>query len=264
MLKTRILSSVVLIPVVLGLAYLGGPYFAVLVAVVGLLAAWEFYGIVRQAGYRPFPLVGLALVAALFLDAYAPELKIWRWALAVAVIVPMVWQILQANPEGFLAGWALTLAGAMYIGGLFGHLISVRNLPQGLEWVLLMFAGTWACDSAAYMVGVNLGKHGFFTRISPHKTWEGAIGGFGGGIAATIVAAHLLRLPLSLWRGLALGVVLVLGVTFGDLAESLLKRQVGVKDSGAVIPGHGGMLDRIDSMIFASVIVYYFATWVVH
>jgi phosphatidate cytidylyltransferase len=109
---------------------------------------------------------------------------------------------------------------------------------------------------------VNLGKHGFFTRISPHKTWEGAIGGFVAGTVATMVAGHLLGLVL--WQGLALGAVLVLGVTLGDLAESLVKRQVGVKDSGALIPGHGGMLDRIDSLIFAGVIVYYFVTWIVH
>ncbi len=262
MLKTRILSSVVLIPIVLGLAYLGGPYFAALVAVTGLLATWEFYQIVRQAGYRPFPVVGLVLAASLFLDAYAPQLELWRWALAAAVMVLMVWQILQADAQGFLTGWALTLAGAFYIGGLFGHLILLRNLPQGLGWLLLTFAGTWSCDSGAYFAGVNLGKHGFFTRISPHKTWEGAIGGFAAGIVATVVAGHLLG--LALWQGLALGVVLVLGVTFGDLAESLIKRQVDVKDSGAVIPGHGGMLDRIDSLIFAGVIVYYFATWIVH
>ena len=262
MLKTRILSSVVLIPVVLALTSVGGPYFGALVVVVGLLATYEFYQIVRRAGYRPFPVVGLALAASLFVDAYAPQLNVWRWAMAAAVMVSMVWQILQPDMDGFLSGWALTLAGAVYIGGLLGHLILVRNLPQGLGWVLLTFAGTWACDTAAYFAGVNLGKHGFFTRISPHKTWEGAIGGFTAGILATILAGHLLG--LALWQGLMLGAVLVLGVTFGDLAESLVKRQVGVKDSVALIPGHGGMLDRIDSLIFASVIVYYFAAWIVH
>jgi phosphatidate cytidylyltransferase len=261
-LKTRILSSIILIPIVLGLTYLGGPYFAALVAVAGLLAAYEFYQIVRQAGHRPFTAVGLALVASLFLDAYAPQLGVWRWAVAAGVMVPMVWQILQADMEGFLTGWALTLAGALYIGGVFGHMILVRNLPQGLGWVLLTFAGTWACDSAAYFAGVNLGRHGFFTRVSPHKTWEGAIGGFAAGIVTTVVAGHLLG--LALWQGFALGVVLVLGVTFGDLAESLVKRQVGVKDSGSLIPGHGGALDRIDSLIFGAVIVYYFATWIVY
>lgn len=263
MLKTRILSALVLIPVVLGLTYVGGPYFAVLVALASLLAAYEFYQIVHRAGYRPFTAVGLALVAGLCLDAYAPQFDIWRWAVALAVIAPMVWQILQPGMEGFLTGWALTLAGAIYIGGLFAHMILVRNLPQGLGWVLLTFAGTWACDSAAYFAGVNLGKHGFFTHISPHKTWEGAIGGFAAGIVATAVAGRLLGL-VTVWQGLILGAVLAVGVTFGDLAESLVKRQVGVKDSGSLIPGHGGALDRIDSLIFGAVIVYYFATWIVH
>jgi len=262
MLKTRIISSLVLIPIVLGLTYLGGQYYGVLVTVVSLLAAYEFYRIVRQAGYRTFPVVGLGLTGLLILDAYLPQLGVWRWAMALAIMAPMVWQILQTETQGFLTGWALTLAGALYVGGLFGHLILVRNLPQGLLWTLLLFAGTWTCDSAAYLAGVNLGKHGFFTHISPHKTWEGAIGGFAAGIVLTVVAGNLLGLPL--WQGLILGVVLVVGVTFGDLAESLIKRQVGVKDSGALIPGHGGMLDRIDSLMFGSVIVYYFAIWIAH
>ncbi len=261
MLKTRILSSLVLIPVVLGLTYVGGPYFAALVALLGLLAAYEFYQIVRQAGYRPFTAVGLALAAGLFLDAYAPQMQIWRWVVAAGVMTPMVWQILRKDTEGFLTGWALTLAGAVYTGGLFGHMILLRNLPQGLGWVLVTFAGTWACDSAAYLAGVNLGKHGFFTHISPHKTWEGAIGGFVAGIVATVVAGHLVG--LALWQGLVLGAILVVGATFGDLAESLIKRQVGVKDSGTLIPGHGGALDRIDSLMFGGLIVYYFVTWIV-
>ena len=262
MLKTRILSSLVLIPIVLVLTYMGGPYFALLVVVMGLLAAYEFYQIVRQAGYRPFTAVGLALAASLFLDAYAPQMGIWRWAVAAAVMMPMVWQILQKDMEGFLTGWALTLAGAIYIGGLFGHMILVRNLPQGLGWVLVTYAGIWVCDSAAYFAGVNLGRHGFFTHISPRKTWEGAIGGFAAGTVATMVAGHLLG--LALWQGFVLGVLLVVGATLGDLAESLIKRQVGVKDSGTLIPGHGGVLDRIDSLIFGGVIVYYFVTWIVH
>jgi len=262
MLRTRILSSIVLIPIVLGLSYMGGPYFAALVAVVGLLAVGEFYQIVRRAGYKPFPVFGFALTAGLFLDAYAPQLKVWRWALAAVVMAPMLWQILQPDLDEFLTGWALTLAGAVYVGGLFGHMILLRNLPQGLGWLLLTFAGTWTCDTAAYFAGVNLGKHGFFTHISPHKTWEGALGGFAAGIVATIIAGHLLGLPL--WQGLVLGVVLVLGVITGDLSESIIKRQVNVKDSGTLIPGHGGMLDRIDSLIFGGVIVYYFVTWIVH
>jgi phosphatidate cytidylyltransferase len=257
----RVLSAIVLLPIVLGAAYLGGPYFATVVGVAALLAGYEFYRIMRTAGYEPSYLAGLSLIAVLMLDAYYPNHEIWRWGVAGAVILLMVWQILRTDAQGFLVDWALTLVGALYVAVLLGHMIALRNLPQGLGWLLLTFAATWTCDTAAYFAGNWWGKHGFFSRVSPHKTREGAIAGMLLGTLATLVAGHWVG--LLFWQSAALGVLLVLGITFGDLAESLLKRQVGVKDSGALIPGHGGMLDRIDSLLFAGVIAYYFVVWVV-
>jgi phosphatidate cytidylyltransferase len=245
-----------------GLSCVGGPYFVALVALFGLLAGYEFYELVLKSGQWPFKVAGLLLIALFMLDAYMPALGVLKPALAAAVMIPMVWQILQTGMQGFLMAWALAITGALYVGGLFSYLISVRNLPQGLAWLLLTFAATWTCDSAAYLVGVNLGKHGFFTHISPRKTWEGAIGGLVGGAVATMIAGRFVGLPW--WLGLLLGWVLAVGITFGDLAESLVKRQVGVKDSSHLIPGHGGMLDRIDSLMFAGVIVYYFVQWFWH
>ena len=261
-LRQRILSALVLIPIVVGLSCVGGPYFVVLVALFGLLAGYEFYELVLKSGQWPFKVAGLLLIALFMLDAYMPALGVLKPALAAAVMIPMVWQILQIGMQGFLMAWALAITGALYVGGLFSYLISVRNLPQGLAWLLLTFAATWTCDSSAYLVGVNLGKHGFFTHISPRKTWEGAIGGLVGGAVATMIAGRFVGLPW--WLGLLLGWVLAVGITFGDLAESLVKRQVGVKDSSHLIPGHGGMLDRIDSLMFAGVIVYYFVLWFWH
>ena len=261
MLITRVLSAAVLIPVVLGTAYAGGPYFAVIVTVAALLAGYEFYCIMRERGHEPSYVAGLALIAVLLIDAYAPRSGIMRCGVTATVIVLMLSQILRADTQGFLTNWALTLVGALYVGGLAGHLVSVRNLPGGLGWLMLTFAGTWATDTAAYFAGTYHGRRGFFTRLSPHKTLEGAVAGFVLGIVAILIAGHLLG--LLLWQSLVLGVLLTLGVTFGDLAESLVKRQVGVKDSSTLIPGHGGMLDRIDSLLFAGVVVYYFAIWVV-
>ena len=261
MLVHRILSAVVLIPLVLGAAYAGGPYFAVLVAAAALVAGYEFYHILRRRGHEPSYAVGLALITLLVLDAYAPQYRIIRWGVTGTVMLLMLCQILQEDTRGFITNWALTLVGALYVGGLLGHMVSLRSLPGGLGWLLLTFAGTWATDTAAYFGGSRWGRKGFFTRLSPHKTWEGAIAGVVAGMLATVVGGHLLGLPL--WQSLALGVFLTLGVTFGDLSESLVKRQVGVKDSSSLIPGHGGMLDRIDSLLFASVIVYYFVVWVV-
>jgi phosphatidate cytidylyltransferase len=256
----RILSAVVLVPIVLGLAYLGGAYLAALVAVAALLAGYEFYHIMRIGGYRPSYVAGLTLIVVLLLDAYYPRFGFWRWGVAATLMLLIVRQILHQDTRGFLTSWAITLTGALYVGGLLGHLISLRNLPRGFEWLLLTCIVTWTCDTGAYFAGSLWGKHGFFTHISPHKTWEGAIAGFATGIVAALIVGHFVG--LALWQSLALGAILVLGVTAGDLAESLIKRQVGVKDSGNLIPGHGGMLDRVDSLLFAGTIVYYFAIWV--
>ena len=261
MLIHRILSAIVLIPIVLSVSYVGGPYFAALVAVVALLAGYEFYHIMRNGGYHPSYLAGLVLIALLLLDAYYPSYGIGRWGLTATVMLLMLWQILHVDTRGFLTNWALTLAGALYVGGLSGHMIALRNLPQGFAWLLLTLAVTWVCDSAAYFVGTQWGRRGFFVRLSPHKTWEGAVAGCVAGILTTLIAGHMVG--LLLWQSFFLGVLLVMGVTFGDLAESLVKRQVGVKDSGSLIPGHGGMLDRIDSLLFAAVIVYYFVVCLV-
>jgi phosphatidate cytidylyltransferase len=260
-LTQRILSSIVLIPVVLGATYVGGPWFAAVVSIAALVAGCEFYRLMRQGGFEPSWLAGLGLVALLLLDAYYPNQGIGRWGIAGMVVLSMVCQILKQDTESFLANWALMLAGAVYVGGLLGHLILLRNLPGGLHWMLLSFAATWSCDSAAYCAGNLWGRHSFFSHVSPHKTLEGAIAGILIGILVAAVGSDWLG--LQLWQGLALGAVITVSATFGDLAESLIKRQVGVKDSSTLIPGHGGMLDRIDSLLFVGTAVYYFVTWVV-
>lgn len=261
MLKERLISAAVMVPVVLAAGYLGGVPFAALITLAALVAGYEFFALMRKAGFRPYTYVGVALIALLMLDAYYPGWSLWRPALVILLATPMVWSILRREMEGFLTGWALTIAGAVYVGGLLSHMVLLRNLPGGLGWMLLLFAGTWATDTVAYFVGVNLGKHGFFTHVSPKKTWEGAIGGFVAGTLATAFVGHFLGVPI--WQGLLLGLVLAVGTTLGDLSESLIKRQVGVKDSSNLIPGHGGMLDRVDSLSFGGVIVYYFVLWFV-
>ncbi len=261
MLIRRVVSALVLVPVVLVAAYLGGPQFASLVTVVALLSGFEFYRIMRRVNYAPSYVAGLALIALAMWDAYQPDRGILRWAIPAMVMAMLMRHVLQRDTVGSLVNWALTLTGAVYTGVLAGYLISLRNLPNGLGWLLLTLLGTWTCDTAALLVGSWWGRRGFFTEISPKKTVEGAVGGC---LAGTVVAAALGQyLGLTLWQALILGGLLVLGVTLGDLAESLIKRQVGTKDSGNLIPGHGGMLDRIDSLLFAAPIAYYFLTWLV-
>ncbi len=250
----------VLIPIVLFATYQGGSWFFGLVGVAALWAGYEYLHLLKIGGYHPSYPLTLLLILLFLLDARFPGLRLAGGSLALISMLLMTWQVFRANAPGSLASWATNLAGAVYIGWAASHFVALRGLENGLYWVALMFAITWACDSAAYFVGCNLGRHPFFLKISPKKTREGAIGGLIGGIAASLLIGTLMRLPW--FHALALGVLGVLASTFGDLSESVIKRQVGVKDSSNLIPGHGGMLDRIDSLLFNVVVVYYYVYWV--
>lgn len=259
MLKTRVLTALVLIPLILVAVYAGDIIFFALVTFVLVLAGYELFQMMRAASFAAMPLVGCGVIALLAIEAYiSPE---WfRPVISGIIIGTLVIGILQQNREGWLVSWALTLAGALYIGGLGGYFLLVRALPNGMLWTTLALVTAWMADAGAYFVGTRLGKHKFFPRISPKKTWEGAIGG---ALAASLtlgVLGWVFSLPLA--HCLVLGLLIGLAAILGDLAESLLKRQTGVKDSSNLIPGHGGMLDRLDSLLFTAVVTYYYLVWV--
>jgi phosphatidate cytidylyltransferase len=256
MLYRRVASALVLIPLVALLVYVGGAAFAVAIALVGLLAGYEYLALLRRMRLHPcLPLALLYLLAALA-DGQWPELGILRWSTWLAVAALLSDQVFRRNRAGSLASWATAFAGAAYIGLGLSYFIRLRSLEQGMMWVALVLVGTWVSDSGAYFVGVARGKRRLAPEISPKKSWEGVWGGLVSGVVAVWAMGWLL-LGLAHWKGLALGVVLVVAATLGDLAESVIKRQVGVKDSGALIPGHGGMLDRVDSLLFVAPAIYY-------
>lgn len=270
MLKLRVASAIVLIPLVLGSVYVGGLAFFGVLAAALLMAGWEFFGMVRHAGYRPMTWVGLALIAIFLLDAFVHTDPAGQtlfgeasWAQAIltgGLIVALVIGVVQ-HGAGWLAGWALTFAGALYVGWLGAYAIWLRMLPaQGLGWTLLSLAVVWATDMGAYVVGTRFGRHGFFTQISPKKTWEGALGGWVSAIVVMLALGELMGVPIL--HRLLFGGGLAIAATLGDLVESLLKRQTGVKDSGNLVPGHGGLLDRVDSLLFAAVFAYYYLVWI--
>ena len=266
MLQQRVLSAIVLLPIVLGLTYLGGWAFFTLIFVVTLLAGYEFYALLTTQGNHPAPVLGLALMAGLVIAAAQPDWHLGRPVLVAGVVISLIWQIARSPLRRSLGDWAVTIAGAVYIAGLMGFMLSVRYLPHGFGWMMVIFLGTWASDSAAYMSGVYLagrylGRHAFAPTVSPNKTWEGSVAGW---LACTIVTTALATfLGAPLLPSIALGIATGILGTMGDLAVSVIKRQVGAKDSGNLIPGHGGMLDRVDSLLFVSVIVYYFVLWIV-
>jgi phosphatidate cytidylyltransferase len=261
-LSTRLLSALVLIPLVIAAVYLGDFWFAGLAVLVATLATIEFYQISRRLGARPSMVVGTVLAAALVLAARFPSRGIGPAVFVGALAALMLTRVLRQNFQGFLVDWSSTLAGSAYVGGMLSYFVLLRDLPEGLAWVALAGLTTWASDTAAYFVGTMWGRQPFFPKVSPRKTVEGAMAGLSvGTIVAAGIGIPFLRLMPA--QAMALGVLLSLAATFGDLAESLVKRQAGVKDSGNLIPGHGGALDRIDSLLFAGVTVYYFAVWVV-
>jgi phosphatidate cytidylyltransferase len=262
MLRERILSAIVLIPIVAAAVYFGGLFFLVIVLVTGLLAGYEFLLLARHDEARPPMLLGLLLIALLIADGQWPQAGILRPTLLIFSLALLTAQIFRGNAAGSLHSWALTLTGGLYVGLALSFFPRLRSLDLGIYWLIIALLGTWTCDSGAYFVGRAYGRQPFFPKISPKKTLEGAVGGLVSGVALVAPLARWL-LGLGWGWGILLGIVLVFGATFGDLSESVIKRQVGVKDSSGLIPGHGGMLDRIDSLLFVVPLVYYMSV-VIH
>jgi phosphatidate cytidylyltransferase len=260
-LSHRVLSAVALIPIVAWVVYAGNWWFLGFLAVAGMLAAREFYQLMQHGGYRPAQVIGLLLLLSLLLDAHKPSWGIARPAIALLIILAFVWHLFQKEDATPTVSWALTVMGGLYLGGFLGHFLLLRARPDGLAWTALALLSTWISDSGAYFVGRAIGRHKLWPRISPKKSWEGAIGGFVTGVLGTMLVAWLAGLPVG--HGAAIGMLIPIITPFGDFAISMMKRQVNVKDSGNLIPGHGGMLDRVDSLLFSAVVVYYYATWLV-
>jgi len=259
MLGKRVVSAVVLIPIVGAGVYAGGFWLLALVGLAGLLAGHEFVAMMGSREGVPSHLLVLLLIALFVVGAQWPDLILLRCALGLVSLAALAAKVFGGNASGSLESWALTVAGAAYVGFPLGCFVRLRAMDQGMWWMVLALLGTWISDSGAYFVGCGLGKHKLCPRISPKKTWEGVIGGLVSGVVTVVLLGRFL-LGLDVGWGIVLGVLLVLGATIGDLAESVIKRQAETKDSGNLIPGHGGMLDRLDSLLFIVPIVYCFAS----
>lgn len=261
MLAKRVISALVMGPLILGFVYLGGLWYWALLTVVAIAAGYEYLRLISQAGERAdYPLTVL-LILLIMVGTLYPSLAVIRGGMTLLLAFSLLWQMARRGGDIPVVGWALSLGGGIYIALLLSHFILLRDLPRGLEWTLLAFFPAWANDTGAYFVGRWIGEHPFAPRISPKKTWEGSIGGWISGIAVGTLMGALLRLPLL--QAFLLGLLISLAATGGDLVESMFKRWAGVKDSGWLIPGHGGVLDRIDSLLFSVAAVYYYLIWVI-
>jgi phosphatidate cytidylyltransferase len=259
--KQRFLSAIILIPLVAGVTYAGGLWFFATIVFATSIAGYEFFHLMRLGGYKPSYFWGLALIWLLLADARYPAWQLAKPALTAVIVLSLSWQLFKKDTTTPAVDWALAVAGGLYLGWIAGHFISLRDAPRGLEWMILTLLSTWVADTGAYFIGTYLGRHRSFPRLSPKKTWEGTIGGWVCGVAATLLIGPVVGLGLV--HSLVLGALISTSLPFGDLSVSMMKRQVGVKDSSNLIPGHGGMLDRIDSLLFAVVVVYHYARWVV-
>jgi phosphatidate cytidylyltransferase len=262
-LRTRVLTSIFLVPLVLGCIRQGGLLFLAVVALLLTVAEIEFCHLVARAGFRPTVAFGIALVWLSLLDAYHPAWELLRPGMALVVLGSLAWQLLhrQGSP---VADWALTVAGGLYLGLCGACLIGLRGVRDGAWWTLTAVPSIMLADSGAYFVGRAWGRHKLAPTLSPGKTWEGYLAGIVTGGLLTAFFAALWSIgagagtTLSAFHGLILGLVIAVVAPLGDLAVSMIKRQVGAKDSSNIIPGHGGALDRVDSILWAAVIGYYY------
>jgi phosphatidate cytidylyltransferase len=285
--RTRVISGAVLLAGVAVIAAVRGPLlWAALLAAVAL-GAREFYDMAAVGGHRPWRAGGIALALALTLPALAVAAHDWIEALPAPALPAQLWLVsLSAQPglletttvvlvgiallatllwrgrqaaatDDPLAAWTdtgLTLGGALYIGGILKYGLLLNRPPGEIWWFLLIILCTAAADSGAYFAGRAWGRRKLIPHISPNKTWAG----FWGGLVACVAAVALFAGPMHLpaWHVPLLGAAIGLSSVAGDLCESMLKRSFGVKDSSHLIPGHGGLLDRLDSILFVLLVVY--------
>jgi phosphatidate cytidylyltransferase len=258
MLGWRLLSAAVGIPLVIAVVALGGPLYGAVLVVALCAAAAELLVQVGLSVGDPRLLSTIASVAALASVGLVPAS--WR-AAVVAASLALVFTLWSGWRAGVSRRWWLGAVLATYVGGLGGALMLLRFGPSGRAWVLFTLFVTFASDTGAYAIGRLLGRHRLAPAISPGKTLEGALGGLAAAVLAAEALSHLLRLALGPVGILALAPGVSRAAQTGDLFESALKRRLQLKDAGVLVPGHGGLLDRLDSLLFSGAMVYCVVKW---
>ncbi len=276
MLRDRARSAAILVPPLLLAVWLGGPWILILVGVVVALAGMEAFRLLTAAGHASLPLLGVVLAVIVALGDSVKELPGGSGLLLAALGIVLVGTgaLTRLDPREGLAIFVTTTFGAIYVGllGFVARLASTDAhvdpasvlgwLGPNRAWILALVLVVWAFDTFAYFSGRRFGRHPFMAHISPSKTLEGVIGGL---VASALIGAVLVAALGRPWlAGLGFGLVLAAAAQAGDLAESMLKRAAGAKESGTLIPGHGGMLDRIDSFLFAAPVAYFYVSSILH
>lgn len=256
MLKQRLITAALGLPILIAAFWFGEPWFALVLSAGVALGAREFYNMAREGGLRPLYLPGIAFSVLFLLVPF-----LWKDALypliSSLVVLPLLVLLLRKPRESAFLNWAWTAAGVLYVGWLMSYWFGLREAADGRGWALWALILCFASDSGAYFVGRSFGRHKMAPTVSPKKTWEGAVGGLlttmlGSWLFGTVVF-NLVDWPTAL----LLGIPVSLAAQVGDLVGSLLKRNFHCKDAGALLPGHGGLLDRLGSLAFVGVTAFY-------
>jgi len=268
----RILMAAILIPLVYLLVVFGSTMQFFLVIAAGVaIGLYEFYRMFKNSGYNPQTsvgiLVGLIVVTGFYIGAnsggetalvFSPDVMV-----AAAFTIALIFRLFSGrDTNGALVDVAITFTGIVYVAWLSAYMVLLRcwntNGIDGRALIFFLFLVTWATDTGAYVVGSLIGRHKLYPKISPKKSVEGALGGLAFSVGIAVACKYTFYTVLTLHDALVLGVILGIVGQVGDLAESMIKRSARVKDSGGLIPGHGGMLDRIDSLLLNAPALYYY------
>ena len=266
--RRRLISSLILAAIGLPAILLGGLFYYLLMGTFLIGAAWEYVHLFRAMKFEPqlhITMLGVALITMtrMFFPEYAQPV------FAASILAAMAYHLViyERGRDQSALDFCITVGGLTYIGSIGSYLLDLRNLPQGGWWFFLVMFCIWLADSGAYFIGRAYGKHKMAPRLSPKKSWEGyAASAFTGMISGAfyvyVFKSHgSLISNITIWQGALLGLILGSVTPLGDLGESMIKRQSGIKDSSDIIPGHGGFFDRIDSWIWGAVIGFYFLKW---
>lgn len=262
----RTITAVVAVPAIVAVVWLGAPWLTILVLVIVALGIRELYRLLPPGtGPLPTSLAGLWAIA-LVLGAQAASnldsfLLISAGILAVGAFVGLLWLVAYYSGGRYLTATLYLIGGPVYVGFLLVHSLALRDLGEtgdvGRDWLLFTLLVIFATDSGAFITGSVLGRHYMAPSVSPNKTWEGAAGGMVWALVAAIVLGLVFDLTVPRWQQLVIGATVGVLAQGGDLLESKLKRLSNVKDAGSIIPGHGGVLDRLDSVLVSIPAVYY-------
>jgi phosphatidate cytidylyltransferase len=266
MLRTRLLTALWGIPLLLLAAWFDTPlpWFVIFASIWGVLAAYEFYRITGVSKSLVLTCFGMIWVLLFMLRPQFPDKLELPLLLTSGAGLSLIMLVFLKKKDGIFSSWAWMMGGILYAGWLLSYLAALR-IEAGRVWLLLALLATFGSDTAAYFTGKAIGKHKLAPAISPGKTREGAIGGLLGAVIVSLLFTlnTPVQLPISYWQAIILGLAISIFGQIGDLVESLLKRNCEVKDSGKWMPGHGGLLDRMDSVVFAGVAVYLYYIYVI-